>query len=175
MYTQLQLRDSARPPVNVATLRRMKEQGEKIASLTCYDASFAALIDEAGADVVLVGDSLGMVIQGHDTTVPVTLNDVIYHCKAVAKGLLRPFLMADMPFMTYTIARTGAAERRAPDAGRRRQDGQARGRRRAGRDRRVPRPATTSRCARTSGSSRSRCTRPADSACRGARKPRPSR
>jgi len=102
MYTQLQLRDSARPPVNVATLRRMKEQGEKIASITCYDASFAALTDEAGADVVLVGDSLGMVIQGHDTTVPVTLNDIIYHCKAVAKGLFRPFLMADMPFMTYT-------------------------------------------------------------------------
>lgn len=102
MYTQLQLRDSARPPVNVATLRRMKEQGEKIASLTCYDASFAALTDEAGADVVLVGDSLGMVIQGHDTTVPVTLDHIIYHCKAVARGLFRPFLMADMPFMTYT-------------------------------------------------------------------------
>ena len=102
MYTQLQLRDSARPPVNVATLRRMKEQGEKIASLTCYDASFAALVDESGTDVVLVGDSLGMVIQGHDTTVPVTLNDVVYHCKAVARGLVRPFLMADMPFMTYT-------------------------------------------------------------------------
>jgi len=102
MYTQLQLRDSARPPVTVGTLRRMKEQGEKIASITCYDASFAALTDEAGADVVLVGDSLGMVIQGHDTTVPVTLEHVIYHCKAVAKGLFRPFLMADMPFMTYT-------------------------------------------------------------------------
>jgi 3-methyl-2-oxobutanoate hydroxymethyltransferase len=102
MYTQLQLRDSTRPPVNVATLRRMKEQGEKIASITCYDASYAALVDEAGADVVLVGDSLGMVIQGHDTTVPVTLEHVIYHCKAVAKGLFRPFLMADMPFMTYT-------------------------------------------------------------------------
>jgi len=102
MYTQLQLRDSARPPVNVATLRRMKEQGEKIASITCYDASFAALTDEAGVDVVLVGDSLGMVIQGHDTTVPVTLDHIIYHCKAVARGLFRPFLMADMPFMTYT-------------------------------------------------------------------------
>jgi 3-methyl-2-oxobutanoate hydroxymethyltransferase len=102
MYTQLQLRDSARPPVNVATLRRMKEQGEKIASITCYDASFAALVDEAGVDVVLVGDSLGMVIQGHDTTVPVTLDHVVYHCRAVAKGLFRPFLMADMPFMTYT-------------------------------------------------------------------------
>jgi 3-methyl-2-oxobutanoate hydroxymethyltransferase len=102
MYTQLQLRDSDRPPVNVATLGRMKAQGEKIASLTCYDASFAALVDESGADVVLVGDSLGMVIQGHDTTVPVTLDHVIYHCKAVARGLRRPFLMADMPFMTYT-------------------------------------------------------------------------
>jgi 3-methyl-2-oxobutanoate hydroxymethyltransferase len=102
MYTQLQLRDSTRPPVNVSTLRRMKEQGEKIASITCYDASYAALVDEAGADVVLVGDSLGMVIQGHDTTVPVTLDHVVYHCRAVAKGLIRPFLMADMPFMTYT-------------------------------------------------------------------------
>jgi len=102
MYTQLQLRDSARPPVNVASLRKMKEQGEKISCITCYDASYAALVDAAGIDVVLVGDSLGMVIQGHDTTVPVTLENVIYHCKAVAKGLYRPFLMADMPFMTYT-------------------------------------------------------------------------
>jgi 3-methyl-2-oxobutanoate hydroxymethyltransferase len=102
MYTQLQLRDSTRPPVNVSTLRRMKEQGEKIASITCYDASYAAVVDAAGADVVLVGDSLGMVIQGHDTTVPVTLDHIVYHCKAVAKGLFRPFLMADMPFMTYT-------------------------------------------------------------------------
>jgi 3-methyl-2-oxobutanoate hydroxymethyltransferase len=102
MYTQLQLRGSARPPVNVSTLRRMKTEGEKIASITCYDASFAALVDEADADVVLVGDSLGMVIQGHDTTVPVTLDNIIYHCRAVAMGLSRPFLMADMPFMTYT-------------------------------------------------------------------------
>jgi 3-methyl-2-oxobutanoate hydroxymethyltransferase len=102
MYTQLQLRGSARPPVNVATLRRMKAEGEKIASITCYDASYAALVDEADADVVLVGDSLGMVIQGHDTTVPVTLDHIIYHCRAVARGLSRPFLMADMPFMTYT-------------------------------------------------------------------------
>ncbi len=102
MYTQLQLRDSSRPPVNVATLQKMKEQGEKIASITCYDASYGAIVDAAGLDVVLVGDSLGMVIQGHDTTVPVTLEHVIYHCRAVARGLIRPFLMADMPFMTYT-------------------------------------------------------------------------
>src|SRR5499425_529725 len=101
MYTHLQLRDSTRPPVTLSTLVSMKANGEKIACLTCYDASFATLVDDAGIDVVLVGDSLGMVIQGHDTTVPVTLNDVIYHCRAVARGLYRPFLMADMPFMTY--------------------------------------------------------------------------
>ncbi len=101
MYTHLQLRDSARPPVTLSTLHRMREAGEAIASLTCYDASFAALVDEADVDVVLVGDSLGMVIQGHDTTVPVTLDHVIYHCKAVAKGMHRPFLVADLPFMSY--------------------------------------------------------------------------
>ncbi len=101
MYKHLQERYAPRPPVNVATLVRMKAEGEKIACITAYDASFATLVDDAGADLVLVGDSLGMVIQGHDTTVPVTLDDVIYHCRAVARGLYRPFLMADMPFMTY--------------------------------------------------------------------------
>ena len=101
MYTHLQLRDSTRPPVTLATLARMKQEGERIACLTCYDASFAALVDEADADVVLVGDSLGMVIQGHDTTVPVTMDHVVYHCRAVARGLNRPFLMADLPFMSY--------------------------------------------------------------------------
>ncbi|MET0498168.1 MAG: 3-methyl-2-oxobutanoate hydroxymethyltransferase [Steroidobacteraceae bacterium] len=101
MYKHLQERYAPRPPVNVATLVRMKAEGEKIACITAYDSSFATLVDDAGMDLVLVGDSLGMVIQGHDTTVPVTLNDVIYHCRAVAKGLYRPFLMADMPFMTY--------------------------------------------------------------------------
>lgn len=102
MYKHLQERYAPRPPVNVATLNRMKAEGEKIACMTAYDASFATVVDDAGVDVVLVGDSLGMVIQGHDTTVPVTLNDVIYHCRAVARGLYRPFLMADMPFMTYS-------------------------------------------------------------------------
>jgi 3-methyl-2-oxobutanoate hydroxymethyltransferase len=101
MYTQLQLRDSTRPPVTLATLARMKEEGEKIACLTCYDASFAVLVDEADADVALVGDSLGMVIQGHDTTVPVTMDQVVYHCRAVSRGLNRPFLIADLPFMSY--------------------------------------------------------------------------
>ena len=101
MYTHLQLRDSTRPPVTLATLARMKDEGERIACLTCYDASFAVLVDEADADVVLVGDSLGMVIQGHDTTVPVTMDHMVYHCHAVKRGLNRPFLMADLPFMSY--------------------------------------------------------------------------
>lgn len=101
VYKHLQERYAPRPPVNVATLDRMKAEGEKIACMTAYDSSFATLVDDAGIDLVLVGDSLGMVIQGHDTTVPVTLGDVIYHCRAVSRGLYRPFLMADMPFMTY--------------------------------------------------------------------------
>jgi 3-methyl-2-oxobutanoate hydroxymethyltransferase len=101
MYTQLQLRDSARPPVTLTTLANMKAKGEKIAALTCYDASFAGLVDESDADVVLVGDSMGMVIQGHRTTVPVTMDHIVYHCSAVARGLNRPFLIADMPFMSY--------------------------------------------------------------------------
>ncbi|MCS6946033.1 MAG: 3-methyl-2-oxobutanoate hydroxymethyltransferase [Steroidobacteraceae bacterium] len=101
MYTQLQLRDSARPPVTLATLRAMKQRGEKIACLTCYDASFAVLVDAADVDVVLVGDSLGMVIQGHDTTVPVTMDDMVYHTRAVNRGTQRPLLMADLPFMSY--------------------------------------------------------------------------
>ena len=70
--------------------------------MTAYDASYAALVDTAGNDLVLVGDSLGMVIQGHDTTVPVTVDDIIYHSKMVARGLRRAFLVADMPFMSYT-------------------------------------------------------------------------
>ncbi|MHB1870674.1 MAG: 3-methyl-2-oxobutanoate hydroxymethyltransferase [Steroidobacteraceae bacterium] len=101
MYTHLQLRDSDRQPVTLGTLARMKAHGEKIASLTCYDASFAVLLDAADVDIVLVGDSLGMVIQGRDTTVPVTMDQMVYHSAAVARGLHRPFLIADLPFMSY--------------------------------------------------------------------------
>jgi 3-methyl-2-oxobutanoate hydroxymethyltransferase len=104
VYKQLQERNAPRPSVSLTTLLKMKSSGEKIPCITAYDASFAQLIDQADIEVVLVGDSLGMVIQGHDTTVPVTLNDMIYHSKAVAKGLYRPFLIADMPFMSYTSA-----------------------------------------------------------------------
>ena len=102
MYKQLQQRGMDSPPVTVSTLRDMKQAREPIACLTAYDASFAELVDVAGTDVVLVGDSLGMVIQGLDTTVPVTVTDMIYHSRCVARGLRHAFLMVDMPFMSYT-------------------------------------------------------------------------
>jgi 3-methyl-2-oxobutanoate hydroxymethyltransferase len=102
MYKQLEQRGMDSPPVNVGMLRDMKQAREPIACLTAYDASFAQLVDFSGADVVLVGDSLGMVIQGLDTTVPVTVNDMVYHARCVARGLRRAFLIVDMPFMSYT-------------------------------------------------------------------------
>jgi len=104
MYKQLQQRGMESPPVNIGTLREMREAREPIACLTAYDASFAQLVDFAGTDVVLVGDSLGMVIQGLDTTVPVTVADMVYHRRCVARGLRHAFLMVDMPFMSYTTA-----------------------------------------------------------------------
>ena len=88
--------------VTVRTLHEKKQAGEKIVCLTAYDASFAQVLDQAGVDVVLVGDSLGMVIQGYETTIPVTVDDVVYHCKMVAKGINRSLLVADMPFLSYT-------------------------------------------------------------------------
>lgn len=87
--------------ITVSTLRKMKASGEKIASLTSYDSSFTQVMDEEGVDVILVGDSLGMVIQGRETTVPVTVDDIVYHSKAVATTCKRPLLMVDMPFMSY--------------------------------------------------------------------------
>jgi 3-methyl-2-oxobutanoate hydroxymethyltransferase len=88
--------------VTVRTLHEKKHAGEKIACLTAYDASFARVIDQAGVDVVLVGDSLGMVVQGHENTTPVTVDDTLYHCQMVAKGLSHSLLVADMPFLSYT-------------------------------------------------------------------------
>jgi 3-methyl-2-oxobutanoate hydroxymethyltransferase len=87
-----------------------KRKGRRIAMITAYDATFARLFDEGGVDMVLVGDSLGMVIQGHETTLPVTLDDVVYHCRAVARGLSRAHLTGDMPFMTYKISPEKALE-----------------------------------------------------------------
>lgn len=79
----------------------MKARGEKIASLTAYDYSFARLLDQCGVDVVLVGDTLGMVIQGRPTTIPVSMDEMVYHTRCVARGLRRPLLVADLPFMSY--------------------------------------------------------------------------
>ncbi|HEX5056290.1 MAG TPA: 3-methyl-2-oxobutanoate hydroxymethyltransferase [Gammaproteobacteria bacterium] len=87
--------------VTVRSLQAMKERGEKIVMLTAYDASFAAILEAAGVDVILVGDSLSNVIQGHDSTLPVTMEDVLYHTRAVARASRQSLLMADMPFMSY--------------------------------------------------------------------------
>ena len=85
-------------------LNAMHGNGEKIAMLTCYDASFAALLEESGVDVLLVGDSLGMVVQGFDSTLPVSLADMVYHTAAVARGSKRSFIISDMPFGTSQVS-----------------------------------------------------------------------
>jgi 3-methyl-2-oxobutanoate hydroxymethyltransferase len=82
-------------------LARMRANGEKIAVLTCYDASFAQVCDAAGVDALLIGDSLGMVLQGHDSTLPVKLSDIAYHTASVTRGCRRPLVIADMPFGTF--------------------------------------------------------------------------
>ncbi|QPG05945.1 3-methyl-2-oxobutanoate hydroxymethyltransferase [Salinimonas marina] len=87
--------------VTVSTLLAKKQKGEKITSLTAYDASFAKVFDEAGVDAMLIGDSLGMVLQGQDDTLSVTVDDIAYHTKAVRNGTQRAFVLADMPFMSY--------------------------------------------------------------------------
>lgn len=105
-------------PVNVAELRRMRDAGEKIACLTCYDASFAYVEDRAGVDIVLIGDSLGMVIHGGNTTTPVSVSDIVYHSKCVAPFLKRAFLMADLPFLSYaTLDRALDASQRLMQEG----------------------------------------------------------
>lgn len=85
-------------------LRTMYDKGEKIAALTCYSASFAALLEKNSVDILLVGDSLGMVLQGHETTLPVTLDDMIYHTACVTRGARQAFIMSDMPFGTSQVS-----------------------------------------------------------------------
>jgi len=87
--------------VTVDTIRKMKQEGDKITCLTAYDYSFASQLDAAGVDMVMVGDSLGMVMQGHDTTLPVRLDDMVYHSACVARGLERALLIVDLPFGSY--------------------------------------------------------------------------
>ena len=100
MYTHFK---SPQPgtPVTVPRLHELKGRGEKIVALTAYDASFAAQCDAAGVDLVLVGDSLGMVVQGDANTLPVTMEDMIYHCRSVRRGAESALVVGDMPFMSY--------------------------------------------------------------------------
>ena len=93
--------------LTIQSLLRMKREGEKIACLTAYDASYARVLDNAGVDVILVGDSLGMVMQGHNTTVNVTVNDMIYHGTIVNRGCHRPLVIVDMPFHSYETVAQG--------------------------------------------------------------------
>ncbi len=94
-------------PVTVARMAAMKRNGEPLACLTAYDYGFAAACERAGMDLVLVGDSLGMVTQGHETTIPVTVEDLIYHTRLVVRGCRRAMVVADMPFMSHTDVASG--------------------------------------------------------------------
>jgi len=94
--------------VTATALKEMKRTGEKIACLTAYDFSFAALLDRAGVDLIMIGDSLGMVMQGHDSTLPVTMDDAVYHTRCVARGVERALIVADLPFMSYQANREQA-------------------------------------------------------------------
>src|SRR5215813_10241420 len=91
-------------PVRVPDLRSMKERGEKIAVWTAYDFTIARLLDRAGIDIILVGDSLGMVVLGYDNTLPVTLDMIIHHTAAVSRGAKHALIVADMPFLTYQLS-----------------------------------------------------------------------
>ena len=92
---------TTRSPVTVAQLSAMKDRGEPISCLTVYDYSFAHILEQAGVDILLVGDSLGMVIQGHETTLPVSMADVLYHTQCVSRGCNDALVIADMPFGSY--------------------------------------------------------------------------
>jgi len=96
--------------VTIHTLKRMKQAGQKIGMLTCYDASFASIFDAAGADVLLVGDSLGMVIQGEKSTLPVTMDQMVYHTKIVSRATKRAHVVGDLPFMSYQASTNEAVK-----------------------------------------------------------------
>lgn len=91
----------SRKKITILTLQKRKEEGQPITMLTAYDYPSAVLVDRAEIDIILVGDSLGMVMLGHDSTVPVTMDDMLHHCRAVARGSQYAFLVGDMPFMSY--------------------------------------------------------------------------
>jgi len=95
------LQETSRSAVTVPKLQAMRDAGERIAMLTCYDASFSALCERAGVDTVLIGDSLGNVLQGHTTTLPVTIDDIAYHTACVARAQTKALIVADLPFGTF--------------------------------------------------------------------------
>ncbi len=97
-----------RAKMTIAELLEKKRRGEKITMLTAYDFYTAAMIDQAGVDTILVGDSLGMVVLGYDSTVPVTMEEMLHHCKAVRRGTQKAFLIGDMPFMSYNVTQSEA-------------------------------------------------------------------
>lgn len=103
-YMKITTLQGSKVPVTVPAIRARKFQSPKIATLTAYDYTTGRLVDEAGVDIVLVGDSLGTVIQGHETTLPVTIDEMIYHCKCVARGVQRALIVCDMPFMSYQVS-----------------------------------------------------------------------
>ncbi|MBN2123982.1 MAG: 3-methyl-2-oxobutanoate hydroxymethyltransferase, partial [Deltaproteobacteria bacterium] len=90
--------------VTIAELHRKKAEGRKITMMTAYDYPTARLVDEAGMDTILVGDSLGMVMLGYDSTVPVTMEEMIHHCRAVTRGAKRSLIVGDMPFLSYQVS-----------------------------------------------------------------------
>lgn len=94
----------SKKPVTALTIRAKKRRGEKIVMVTAYDATMAALMDAGGVDVILVGDSIGMVVQGHQNTLPVTLDHMVYHTAAVTRGGRRAHVVGDMPFMSYQVS-----------------------------------------------------------------------
>jgi len=94
--------------ITIKTIQRMKKADEKIVALTAYDFLMAKILDRAGVDLILVGDSAGMVVAGHENTVPVTMDEMVYHTKAVSRGVKRAFLVGDMPFMSYQISESEA-------------------------------------------------------------------
>jgi len=109
--------------VTTAVIREMKRKGEKITVLTAYDCPTALVVDEAGVDIILVGDSLGMVVLGYDSTIPVTMEDMLHHTKAVSRAVKRALVIGDMPFMSYQIS----AEEALYNAGRFLQEADAHG------------------------------------------------
>ena len=94
---------SSNSKVTTATLRQRKQNGERIAALTAYDHLFANLLDKAGVDVMLIGDSVATVMQGRDTTIPVTMDQMVYHCELVSRGCERALLVGDLPFLSYQV------------------------------------------------------------------------